>query len=182
MGLSEICNALIVSALHIKSGERGIRTPGPVTVNSFQDCRNRPLCHLSAAKVIFHRIQPKKTTENILIQLIMKILPLQFPYPSPLHYIPRPLKTDSCHSSPPLVFNTIIAWYFAPAGKGRLSLHPIYNNAIQGRFFGGNTNCRQQSIFSLPRKGRSRSVNKMLCSPANRFPAPFLQFCPRISQ
>ncbi len=33
------------------SGERGIRTPGPVTVNSFQDCRNRPLCQLSAAKV-----------------------------------------------------------------------------------------------------------------------------------
>ncbi len=32
-------------------GERGIRTPGPVTVNSFQDCRNRPLCQLSAAKV-----------------------------------------------------------------------------------------------------------------------------------
>ena len=30
------------------SGERGIRTPGPVTVNSFQDCRNRPLCHFSS--------------------------------------------------------------------------------------------------------------------------------------
>lgn len=28
-------------------GERGIRTPGPVTVNGFQDRRNRPLCHLS---------------------------------------------------------------------------------------------------------------------------------------
>jgi hypothetical protein len=35
-------------------GERGIRTPGPVTVNGFQDRRIRPLCHLSAAKVI-HR-------------------------------------------------------------------------------------------------------------------------------
>jgi hypothetical protein len=34
------------------SGERGIRTPGPVTVSGFQDRRNRPLCHLSAAKVI----------------------------------------------------------------------------------------------------------------------------------
>jgi hypothetical protein len=33
-------------------GERGIRTPGPVTVNGFQDRRIRPLCHLSAAKVI----------------------------------------------------------------------------------------------------------------------------------
>ena len=29
------------------SGERGIRTPGPVKVNGFQDRRDRPLCHLS---------------------------------------------------------------------------------------------------------------------------------------
>ncbi len=36
-----------------RGGELGIRTPGPVTVNSFQDCRNRPLCQLSAAKVRF---------------------------------------------------------------------------------------------------------------------------------
>ena len=28
-------------------GERGIRTPGGVTLNSFQDCRIRPLCHFS---------------------------------------------------------------------------------------------------------------------------------------
>jgi hypothetical protein len=34
-------------------GELGIRTPGPVTDNSFQDCRNRPLCQLSGAKVRF---------------------------------------------------------------------------------------------------------------------------------
>jgi hypothetical protein len=34
------------------SGERGIRTPGPVTVNGFQDRRIRPLCHLSAANVV----------------------------------------------------------------------------------------------------------------------------------
>ena len=33
------------------SGERGIRTPGPVTVNGFQDRRIRPLCHLSGAKI-----------------------------------------------------------------------------------------------------------------------------------
>jgi GWxTD domain-containing protein len=32
-------------------GERGIRTPGAFTPNGFQDRRNRPLCHLSAAKV-----------------------------------------------------------------------------------------------------------------------------------
>jgi hypothetical protein len=28
-------------------GETGIRTPGSVTFNGFQDRRNRPLCHLS---------------------------------------------------------------------------------------------------------------------------------------
>ena len=29
------------------SGERGIRTPGGVTLNGFQDRRDRPLRHLS---------------------------------------------------------------------------------------------------------------------------------------
>lgn len=29
-------------------GERGIRTPGPVTVNGFQDHRIRPLCHFTS--------------------------------------------------------------------------------------------------------------------------------------
>jgi len=33
-------------------GERGIRTPGTLQYNSFQDCRIRPLCHFSAAKVV----------------------------------------------------------------------------------------------------------------------------------
>ena len=32
-------------------GERGIRTPGPVTVNSFQDYRIRPLCHFSSSLI-----------------------------------------------------------------------------------------------------------------------------------
>jgi hypothetical protein len=40
-------------------GERGIRTPGPVTVNGFQDRRIRPLCHLSAAKVRVESFHPK---------------------------------------------------------------------------------------------------------------------------
>ena len=31
----------------VLGGERGIRTPGGVTLNGFQDRRNRPLCHLS---------------------------------------------------------------------------------------------------------------------------------------
>ena len=35
-------------------GERGIRTPGGVTLNSFQDCRIRPLCHFSFAVANIH--------------------------------------------------------------------------------------------------------------------------------
>ncbi len=34
----------------IGGGEKGIRTPGPITVNGFQDRRIRPLCHLSGCK------------------------------------------------------------------------------------------------------------------------------------
>jgi hypothetical protein len=33
------------------SGERGIRTPGGITLNGFQDRRIKPLCHLSGAKI-----------------------------------------------------------------------------------------------------------------------------------
>ena len=42
-------------------GERGIRTPGGVTLNGFQDRRIRPLCHLSifeGAKITFFLKQP----------------------------------------------------------------------------------------------------------------------------
>lgn len=46
--------------MNLLSGERGIRTPGPVTVNGFQDRRIRPLCHLSGAKVRFRHFHPKK--------------------------------------------------------------------------------------------------------------------------
>ena len=39
-------------------GERGIRTPGTLLYNGFQDRRIRPLCHFSAAKIqIFHFAQ-----------------------------------------------------------------------------------------------------------------------------
>jgi hypothetical protein len=43
-------------------GEGGIRTPGGVTLNGFQDRRIKPLCHLSrfgSAKIIFHSIIPQ---------------------------------------------------------------------------------------------------------------------------
>ena len=53
------------------SGELGIRTPGPVTVNSFQDCRNRPLCQLSAAKIRLEIYQPKKFTKLFIAALCL---------------------------------------------------------------------------------------------------------------
>ena len=39
---------LLISSL--LCGERGIRTPGGLHLNGFQDRRNRPLCHLSGGK------------------------------------------------------------------------------------------------------------------------------------
>ena len=54
----------------ILSGELGIRTPGPVTVNSFQDCRNRPLCQLSGAKVSVENVQAKKNRFFLLRKLL----------------------------------------------------------------------------------------------------------------
>ena len=38
-------------AFDLLSGEIGIRTPGTSRYNSFQDCRNRPLCHFSVRKI-----------------------------------------------------------------------------------------------------------------------------------
>ncbi len=51
------------------SGERGIRTPGPVTVNGFQDRRIRPLCHLSGAKIQLQEFQSKS-----ICRLTLKVL------------------------------------------------------------------------------------------------------------
>ena len=39
-------------------GERGIRTPGAFQLNSFQDCRNRPLYHLSNIESV--GVSPKR--------------------------------------------------------------------------------------------------------------------------
>ena len=46
-------NSLISNKLADFSGERGIRTPGPVKINGFQDRRIRPLCHLSKVECYF---------------------------------------------------------------------------------------------------------------------------------
>ena len=51
MAMSQKDNHLNISHIQMVNdnygGERGIRTPGGVTLNGFQDRRNRPLCHLS---------------------------------------------------------------------------------------------------------------------------------------
>ena len=53
---------MCLQGFFIFGGERGIRTPGPVTVNSFQDCRNRPLCHFSVANVRQQLVSTKFST------------------------------------------------------------------------------------------------------------------------
>jgi hypothetical protein len=64
----------------VTSGERGIRTPGPVTVNSFQDCRNRPLCQLSAAKVRSQFKQQKKFQKSFIIsKILFRFQPIPLP-------------------------------------------------------------------------------------------------------
>ena len=59
------------------SGERGIRTPGPVTVNGFQDRRFKPLSHLSGAKIHFELYPQKKLLlfTIILLFILLKVFP-----------------------------------------------------------------------------------------------------------
>lgn len=57
-----------------KCGEGGIRTPGPVTVNGFQDRRNRPLCHLSGRKIKASNSIFKKKVK-LFFTLFLKPLP-----------------------------------------------------------------------------------------------------------
>jgi hypothetical protein len=61
----------------LTGGELGIRTPGGVTLNGFQDRRNRPLCQLSGAKVHFELYSPKKLFRflKVLITYVLKSLP-----------------------------------------------------------------------------------------------------------
>ena len=50
----KVLNSLNIKNLELNfSGERGIRTPGPVKINGFQDRRIRPLCHLSNVEFYF---------------------------------------------------------------------------------------------------------------------------------
>ena len=47
LGCKAGCNSYKTLIFNVCCGETGIRTPGSVTFNGFQDRRNRPLCHLS---------------------------------------------------------------------------------------------------------------------------------------
>ena len=50
--------------LSVLCGEGGIRTPGAFQLNSFQDCRNRPLYHLSSISIGFLSEKDCKDNHN----------------------------------------------------------------------------------------------------------------------
>ncbi len=50
-------------------GERGIRTPGNLRFNGFQDRRIRPLCHLSGCKI---NVPSLYLPNNNLLELISR--------------------------------------------------------------------------------------------------------------
>ena len=64
----------------LDGGELGIRTPGPVTVNSFQDCRIRPLCQLSVANVIIEIHLFKIISAFIVLNKIVQVGPSLYLY------------------------------------------------------------------------------------------------------
>ena len=53
-------NILNIKMLDILCGERGIRTPGTSQCDGFQDRCNRPLYHLSSARLFQKRVQRYK--------------------------------------------------------------------------------------------------------------------------
>ena len=55
----------------LNCGERGIRTPGGVTLNGFQDRRNRPLCHLSECRCLFD--ERKVTLIFLFVQIFWQL-------------------------------------------------------------------------------------------------------------
>jgi hypothetical protein len=57
-----------------RSGEGGIRTPGPLQVNGFQDRRDRPLCHLSFGTAKIEKF-PKSSGDAQVIFGETEILP-----------------------------------------------------------------------------------------------------------
>ena len=55
-------------------GEGGIRTPGGVTLNGFQDRRDRPLCHLSLLPLPFPaRLRCKVNTFFSFCKIFLKL-------------------------------------------------------------------------------------------------------------
>ncbi len=58
--------------------EEGIRTPGGVTLNSFQDCRIRPLCHFSNAVANIHSLfeERKLFFKNDILNLVSIKFPM----------------------------------------------------------------------------------------------------------
>ncbi len=46
-----------MDSLAENGGERGIRTPGGLTLNGFQDRRIKPLCHLSEPLIMAYHVE-----------------------------------------------------------------------------------------------------------------------------
>ena len=57
----------LVAIFLVLCGERGIRTPGPVKINGFQDRRIRPLCHLSSRVPFRKGMQRYELNRNLQI-------------------------------------------------------------------------------------------------------------------
>ena len=62
-------------------GERGIRTPGGLHLNGFQDRRNRPLCHFSAAKIQPFSFFPKAFLKKTIAFFIESFAIFLYPTP-----------------------------------------------------------------------------------------------------
>lgn len=58
-------------------GERGIRTPGGVTLNGFQDRRIRPLCHLSGANIRSQSLYSEQFLKNLWIRALCRHTPVK---------------------------------------------------------------------------------------------------------
>jgi hypothetical protein len=62
-------------------GERGIRTPGAVRHNGFQDRRIKPLCHLSSYVYALTNSQATHVNAILIIRPVFIVLPIYI-YPA----------------------------------------------------------------------------------------------------
>ena len=119
-----------------EGGERGIRTPGPVTVNGFQDRRIRPLCHLSGAK-IGGATYPTKSFWRIAIResATVYLAHLRLPQWTPNTINPYHLIRDWKTASATQIALVEVQWLLLikPCGKDDVAAAPLSRIAQQRR-------------------------------------------------